>query len=1014
MTQQLQKVGVRLLLAFLSLVSIQKADAQCAASLTQYPVFTISNFTNTFQSSVANMYAGEYSVFSVVAGNTYQFSLCAIDGAGGVIPYDSQISLFNAANPTVAIGYADDSCGADARITWQATFTGLLNVQINLYNCLTNSVNTTLLYRSLSPLNDNCAGAVTVPVGVNCVSVSGTLNGATASTPTTTCAGINTDDVWFRLTSGNTNDIALSVTPNGTGFDPVIEVFTGTSCSNLVSLGCVDAGADAVAEGANLLAPTIGQVFYVRVYDYYTVLATNPNFTVCATQAGFASGPVNNEGAGATNLSVGSICNTTNGTLLGATASSPTSSCGGTNTDDVWYRATATDVGITFGIIPNGAINAVIEVFEGTCAALSPIGCVDGTVGSEVEGVDVTGITAGTVVYFRVYDYNAGVAADPSFGACAVWDVLPIAPNDECASATTVIAGTTCAVTNSSLANSSVSLPGNGCAGINGGDVWFQVIASDTAMIVDITGLDATVDLVAEVFVQTIAGDCNSLVSIGCSNFTNAGAVESFYLDGFTAGQDFFLRVYNLDGTIPTIPEITICAYWDPISLIPANDECAGAISITPGTTCLGIPGDVANATASAPISSCSSGGTVAADVWFRFVATANAVDITVDPVTTLDPVVQYFSGTCGALVSRGCSDFFLSSGEEHLTATGLTIGQTYYIRVFDYAGLAATATDFNICVRNLSAPLNNNCSSAPAITLSATTAFLPYTTALATQSLEGCNGNANDDVWFSFIAGQNPQGTTINAGGDLGFNTILEVFSGSCAALTSIGCFNNDVTGPYDIESTVLTTLTPGQTYYARIYDVNANPSNSTFYLSIEGTPVGCNLTAPTVAASGPTVICGGSSVTLSAPVVAGLTYQWQLNGGTLNGQNANSLSASSAGTYSLFVVSTNGCTATSNSVTVTAGALPSVTISSASTTICGTGTITLSTPAQAGSTYQWLRNNQTISGATSLSYPATQAGLYTLVITNASGCSSVSNGIQIDVVSSLTRNLEMPFSGN
>ncbi len=144
-----------------------------------------------------------------------------------------------------------------------------------------------------------------------------------------------------------------------------------------------------------------------------------------------------------------------------------------------------------------------------------------------------------------------------------------------------------------------------------------------------------------------------------------------------------------------------------------------------------------------------------------------------------------------------------------------------------------------------------------------------------------------------------------------------------------------------------------------------------------------------------------------MSAPIVAGLSYQWLLNGGALTGQTFSTLDAVSAGTYTLFVVNQSGCTATSNAITVTAGALPSATISSASTTICGTGTITLTTPAQAGSTYQWLRNNQTISGATSLSYPATQAGLYTLVITNASGCSSVSNSIQIDVVSSLTASI-------
>ena len=1003
MTRRLQNFNAILILLLAVFALHKPVSAQCVASTSQWPTTTISNFTYAYQVAATNIYAGEYSQFSVIAGNKYQFSLCAVDGGGGVTSYDSQLSLFNATFPTVGIGYADDSCGSDARITWTATFTGLLNVQVNLYNCATNTTNTTLLYRQLqtTPSNDDCIGSIALGVNTSCFGTAGTLTNATGSLPTSSCAGTNTDDVWYRVTSTNTNDLAITCTPNGAGFDPVMEVYTGTTCSNIGWLGCLDGGGDGGAEGVNLTGPTTGQVFYIRIFDYYTAIASNPNFTICAVQQPLSGGPTNNECGGATNLSIGTVCNTVTGTLAGATASSPLTSCGGTNTDDVWYRATATDVGVTFGVIPNGTMDAVIEVFQGSCAALTPIGCVDATVGSETEGVDVTGITPGTVVYFRVYDYNSAVAADPSFGACALW-VAP-AINDECANATQIIAGTACGLTTSSLANSSVSAPATGCAGTNNGDVWFQVFSSDTSMTVNIAGVDAATNIVAEIFIPSTSGDCNTLVSLGCADFGTAGISEDFNINGITAGQDVYIRVFNYDGTVPLDPTITICAFWNPALLVPANDECAGAITLNPGATCIGTNGDVANATGSAPLSSCSAGGAVEADVWYKFVATSTAVDITVDPVSTMDPVVQYFSGSCGALVSRACSDFFASSGTEHLTATGLTIGATYYIRVMDFAGLAATATDFGICVRNLPTPGNNNCAAAAPVTLSATSAYLPYTTGLATQSLEGCNGNANDDVWFSFVAGQNPQGTTINAGGDLGFNTILEVFSGSCAALTSIGCFNNDVTGPYDIESVVLTTLTPGQTYLVRVYDVNATTTNSTFYLSIEGTPVGCNLTAPTVSAPS-TTICGGSSVTLSAPTVAGLTYQWQVAGSPISGQNGTSYQATTPGVYNLYVVNTSGCTATSNSITVTASQAPNVVISSNSTTICGSGSINLTTTAQAGSTYQWKRDGINISGATSTTYAANQSGSYQLVVTNASGCAGTSNTIDILVVSSLT----------
>lgn len=79
--------------------------AQCTASANQYPPQTLTP-TTTWQSSAIDMWAGEFALFNVVSGTTYEFSLCPEDG--GVSSYDSQITLFNNANPAVPIGYSDD------------------------------------------------------------------------------------------------------------------------------------------------------------------------------------------------------------------------------------------------------------------------------------------------------------------------------------------------------------------------------------------------------------------------------------------------------------------------------------------------------------------------------------------------------------------------------------------------------------------------------------------------------------------------------------------------------------------------------------------------------------------------------------------------------------------------------------------------------------------------------------------------------------------------------------------
>ncbi|MFP3548980.1 hypothetical protein SB748_36940, partial [Rhizobium sp. SIMBA_035] len=65
------------------------------------------------------------------------------------------------------------------------------------------------------------------------------------------------------------------------------------------------------------------------------------------------------------------------------------------------------------------------------------------------------------------------------------------------------------------------------------------------------------------------------------------------------------------------------------------------------------------------------------------------------------DTYFQVFSGDCAVLNSVLCSDAEVS------TATGLTVGGIYYIRVYSY-GDGGSAQSFNICVGTLPPPPAN------------------------------------------------------------------------------------------------------------------------------------------------------------------------------------------------------------------------------------------------------------------------------------------------------------------
>ena len=123
----------------------------------------------------------------------------------------------------------------------------------------------------------------------------------------------------------------------------------------------------------------------------------------------------------------------------------------------------------------------------------------------------------------------------------------------------------------------------------------------------------------------------------------------------------------------------------------PANDECAGAISLTQNDSCITTAGDIDGATESLwPYC----GGGIANDVWYSFVATTTDPTIQVTGSGDFLPVIEMFDTCDGTFLE--CELTF--SGTVILSATGLTIGNSYFVRVYDVWGSPFTTT-FDICI---------------------------------------------------------------------------------------------------------------------------------------------------------------------------------------------------------------------------------------------------------------------------------------------------------------------------
>lgn len=242
-----------------------------------YPSGTFTNNTQNWSTVSSLIYAGEYAVYNVVEGNTYEWSLLSEDGAS--CSYDAQLTLLNSDGSGI-ICYSDDFSGILPKINWTATSTTTVRVLVTQYYCATNCTATTLRWRCASPVNDNCSGATLLTVyGSSCGgATNGDVSGATESL--TGCVGTANDDVWYKFVATSANFHTITVV-GSSGFDAVVDVRSG-AC-NGTSIACSDISGDGGTESVNLTGLTSGNTYYVRVYEYWSGAPETTTFTICIT-----------------------------------------------------------------------------------------------------------------------------------------------------------------------------------------------------------------------------------------------------------------------------------------------------------------------------------------------------------------------------------------------------------------------------------------------------------------------------------------------------------------------------------------------------------------------------------------------------------------------------------------------------------------------------------------------------------------------------------------------------------
>jgi hypothetical protein len=148
----------------------------------------------------------------------------------------------------------------------------------------------------------------------------------------------------------------------------------------------------------------------------------------------------------------------------------------------------------------------------------------------------------------------------------------------------------------------------------------------------------------------------------------------------------------------------------------------------------------------------------------------------------------------------------------------------------------------------------------------------------------------------------------------------------------------------------------------------------------------------AAVISALGDTALCPGGFVDLTSSTSAGVTYQWYESGMAIPGAVGSDYLTSSPGSYQVEVSVTAGCITMSVPMSVTVVPAAAGVILPGGPAGCSGVGVLLDGSAGAGFSYQWLLGGVAIPGASANTYTALTSGLYSLVVSNSTGCSASS----------------------
>ncbi len=369
---------------------------------------------------------------------------------------------------------------------------------------------------------------------------------------------------------------------------------------------------------------------------------------------------------------------------------------------------------------------------------------------------------------------------------------------------------------------------------------------------------------------------------------------------------------------------------------------------------------------------------------------TSSPIQVTVNtpPTATITPIgpTTFCEGGSVQLIASTGGSYSWSNGATTQSIT-VSTGGNYAVTVTDASGCSTLSAPVTVTVNPLpnatitaGGPTNICAGSTVTLTASAGTSYLWNTGATSQSIVVSASGsytvtvtNANGCSRTSLptvVTVNNLPTPTISASGPLTFCPGGSVTL--TASLSNSYLWNNGAT-------TRSITVSASGGYFVTVTDENGCVATS----APANVVVNSNPTA-TISANGPTALCQGQNVVLTAS--SGASYLWN------TGATTQSITVSTAGNYTVTVTDGNGCSGTSAPTNVVVNPRPTPTVTAGGpTTFCQGGSVTLTSSVAAS--YLWS------TGAVSQQITVSTSGSYSVTVTDVNGCTATSDPVVVNV---------------